>query len=156
MPVNSQSWAVHGLLIATPTVAAARELVSECSWPLLFPCFALKETMFRQCKCYTKQKPESTKWERAHKKRLDSNSGCYHHALNACWFNINIKCEKENEQMPPYRSQMYIDNLDAVLTSLRTRFPCERASGSLQCLLMHHVFAICANLMSDLLRQQLL
>lgn len=58
MPNNSQSRAVHALLIATPTVAATRELVSECSRPLFFLCIALKETLFRQCNCYTKQNHE--------------------------------------------------------------------------------------------------
>lgn len=42
MPNNSHSRAAHALLIASPTVAATRELVSECFCPLLSPRIALQ------------------------------------------------------------------------------------------------------------------
>lgn len=45
---NSQSRPVYALLIATPTVAATRDLVSEHSCSLLFLCINLKETHLAQ------------------------------------------------------------------------------------------------------------
>lgn len=73
---NSQSRAVHALLIATPTVAATRELVREHSRSLLLLCIALKESLVRQCKCYTKQNL-----------KLVSSTKCY----------INLKLIKQIE-----------------------------------------------------------
>ena len=52
---NSLNRAVHALLIATPTVKATRELVSERSYSPSFLCITLKGTLFRKCKWCKKQ-----------------------------------------------------------------------------------------------------
>lgn len=137
---NSQSRAVHALLIATPTVAATRELVSEGSWSLLFLYITLKETLFRQCK-QTFLLVSSARLQPFWSENLQ----CSHPNLYAClqWSTTLIFWILYNS-----RTYMNNNNHHTEITSQRC--------GYFAVPFMQPALAICVKLMSDLLRQQLL
>lgn len=79
---NSQSRAVHALMIATPTVASTRELVSEAILPFSDYCPLLwRKTLFRQC--YRKTRLLLVSPATGYSHGCNASSTCYHPDISA-------------------------------------------------------------------------
>lgn len=109
MPNNSPSRAVHALLIATPTVAATGELVSERSRPLPSPCLLWRKHRWGGVSVTQRKSVHQGNRYKAH-------SRCCWCDLCACCSNINTPNEKLNQHISPSSNRTYINILNMALT----------------------------------------